>query len=201
MAIHYGASAVGLVGKMPSGPGVIEDQLIKEIAATVPPPIATFLLTSETKAESILSHHYLTHTNTLQLVDYLEFDQYKQLHDELPWIKLVQVVHVIDEDDIERAKAVAPYVDALLLDSGNPNLAVKILGGTGNTHNWNISRKIREAVDIPVFLAGGINAGNVKEAVEAVGPWGIDLCSSVRTHGKLDEEKLKVFFEQVNEIK
>lgn len=201
LAIRYGASAVGLVGKMPSGPGVIEDQLIKQIAATVPPPVATFLLTSETKAEHILSHHYLTHTNTLQLVDYLEFDQYNHLHEELPWIKLVQVVHVIDEDDIRRAEAVAPFVDALLLDSGNPNLAVKVLGGTGNTHNWNISRKIREAVNIPVFLAGGINAGNVKEAVEAVQPWGIDLCSSVRTNGNLDETKLKSFFEQVNEIK
>ena len=198
LAIRYGASALGLVGKMPSGPGVIEDVLIKQIASTVPPPIATFLLTSETKAENILEHHYLTHTNTLQLVDYLEYDQYDRLHAELPWIKLVQVIHVLDNYDVERAVEVAPYVDALLLDSGNPNLAVKVLGGTGNTHNWMISRKIRETVPIPVFLAGGLNANNVREAIETVEPWGLDLCSSVRTNGQLDEAKLKAFFDAVN---
>jgi phosphoribosylanthranilate isomerase len=198
MAIKYGASALGLVGKMPSGPGMIEDAAIKHIAATVPPPIATFLLTSETKAERILEHHYLTHTNTLQLVDYLEYDQNDRLHDELPWIKLVQVIHVLDETDIERAIAITPYVDALLLDSGNPNLAVKVLGGTGSTHNWAISRKIRETVPVPVFLAGGLNYSNVRQAIETVEPWGLDLCSSVRTNGKLDEQKLEAFF---NEIK
>lgn len=197
LAIKHGASALGLVGRMPSGPGVIEDEMIKRIAARVPPPIATFLLTSEVKAENILRHHYLTHTNTLQLVDYLELDQYKQLHDELPWIKLVQVIHVLDESDIDRALAVSPFVDALLLDSGNPNLDVKVLGGTGNTHNWAISRKIRETVPIPVFLAGGLHAGNVRQAIEAVEPWGLDLCSGVRTNGKLDEQKLEEFFKEV----
>lgn len=197
LAVKYGAAALGLVGRMPSGPGVIEDDMIKLIATRVPPPIATFLLTSEVKAENILKHHYLTHTNTLQLVDYLELDQYKQLHDELPWIKLVQVIHVLDEFDIDRALAVSPFVDALLLDSGNPNLDVKVLGGTGNTHNWAISRKIRESVPIPVFLAGGLHAGNVRQAIEAVEPWGLDLCSGVRTNGKLDERKLEAFFAQV----
>jgi len=196
LAVSYGASALGLVGRMPSGPGVIEDEMIKRIAAQVPPPVATFLLTSEVKAANILKHHYLTHTNTLQLVDYLELDQYKQLHDELPWIKLVQVIHVLDESDIDRALAVSPFVDALLLDSGNPKLDVKVLGGTGNTHNWAISRKIRESVPIPVFLAGGLNAGNVRQAIEAVEPWGLDLCSGVRTNGKLDERKLGDFFKQ-----
>jgi phosphoribosylanthranilate isomerase len=199
MAIRYGASALGLVGKMPSGPGVIEDSMIKTIAARVPPPVATFLLTSETKAENILDHHYLTHTNTLQLVDYLDIPHYHMLHKELPWIKLVQVIHVLTEADIERAVEIAPHVDALLLDSGNPNLSVKVLGGTGNTHDWSISRKIRESVRIPVFLAGGLNASNVRQAIEAVEPWGLDLCSGVRTEGKLDERKLEQFFNAVNQ--
>ncbi len=198
LAIKYGASALGLVGHMPSGPGVIEDEMIKSIAASVPPPISTFLLTSETTADNILRHHYLTHTNVLQLVDYIEIDQYQRLHDSLPWIKLVQVVHVLDESDISRAEQIAPYVDALLLDSGNPHLAVKLLGGTGNTHDWTISRKIRYGVDIPVFLAGGLHADNVRQAIETVNPWGIDLCSGVRTNGNLDEEKLALFFKALD---
>lgn len=198
LATAYGASALGLVGKMPSGPGVIEDDLIKTIARSIPPGVSSFLLTSETKAEHILAHHYLTHTNTLQLVDYLEPDQYAQLHQTLPWIKLVQVIHVLDEHDIERAQQYAPYVDALLLDSGNPNLQVKILGGTGKTHNWEISRKIVEMVPVPVFLAGGLNADNVKQAIDAVQPYGVDICSGVRTDGKLDERKLEAFAKAVN---
>jgi phosphoribosylanthranilate isomerase len=197
LAVRYGASAIGLVGKMPSGPGVIEDSLIRTIADHIPPAVSSFLLTSEVRAESILEHHYLTHTNTLQLVDYLELETYDRLHRELPWIKLVQVIHVINEEDIVRAKQVEPYVDALLLDSGNPNLAVKILGGTGNIHNWNISRTIRDEVNIPVFLAGGLHAGNVRDAIETVEPYGLDLCSGVRTNGKLDEEKLDAFFAAV----
>lgn len=196
-AIKFGASALGLVGRMPSGPGVIEDQLIKQIAASVAPPVATFLLTSETKANSIVENHYKTYTNTLQLVDYLEYDVYEELKTLLPSIKLVQVIHVMNERDIERAQRVAPYVHALLLDSGNPNLSVKVLGGTGNTHDWKISRKIKDAVSIPVFLAGGLNPTNVKRAIEEVEPYGVDICSGVRTNGKLDEYKLEQFFKQI----
>lgn len=199
LAIRYGASALGLVGKMPSGPGVIEDAMIRSIAAIAPPPVATFLLTSEVKAQAILDHHYLTHTNTLQLVDYLETNQYGRLRETLPWIRLVQVIHVIDERDVERSLSVAPFVDALLLDSGNPNLRVKVLGGTGNTHDWSISRRIRELSTAPVFLAGGLHAGNVREAIDAVEPFGLDLCSGVRTDGNLDERKLEAFFDAVNQ--
>lgn len=199
MAIRYGASAIGLVGKMPSGPGPIEDEQIKHIAAIVPPPIASFLLTSETTSQAILDHHYRTHTNTLQLVDYLDHDHYGKLKQELPYVKLVQVIHVLDEQDLDRALEVAPYVDALLLDSGNPNLSVKVLGGTGNTHNWSISRKICQQSPIPVFLAGGLKHDNVRAAMEAVEPYGLDLCSGVRTDGNLDERKLELFFNAVNQ--
>jgi phosphoribosylanthranilate isomerase len=179
---------------MPSGPGVISDELIYAIAKVVPPPIATFLLTSETTAPQIIAHQQKVKTNTIQLVDALKSGTYQEIKTALPTIKLVQVIHVIDEKSVEEAIEVAHWVDALLLDSGNPNLAIKELGGTGKTHNWNLSRKIRESVDIPLFLAGGIRAENVKEAIETVAPFGLDLCSSVRTNGKLDAWKLEQFF-------
>jgi phosphoribosylanthranilate isomerase len=194
LAIEAGAAALGLVGNMPSGPGVISDELIYAIAKVVPPPIATFLLTSETTAPQIIAHQQKVKTNTIQLVDALKSGTYQEIKTALPTIKLVQVIHVIDEKSVEEAIEVAHWVDALLLDSGNPNLAIKELGGTGKTHNWNLSRKIRESVDIPLFLAGGIRAENVKEAIETVAPFGLDLCSSVRTNGKLDAWKLEQFF-------
>lgn len=193
MAISFGASALGLVGNMPSGPGVIEDNLIRSIAQSVPPSIATFLLTSETTAEEIIAHHHRTLTNTIQIVDALIDEKYDALRAALPQVKLVQVVHVINEQSIDEALRLAASVDALLLDSGNPNLAVKELGGTGRTHNWKLSRQIVEQSKIPVFLAGGINSKNVKAALDEVQPFGLDLCSSVRTNGLLDAWKLEEF--------
>ncbi|MBK7097390.1 MAG: phosphoribosylanthranilate isomerase [Sphingobacteriales bacterium] len=193
----YGASALGLVGHMPSGPGVIGDELIYDIARSVPPPIATFLLTSETKAENIIAHYRKAQTTTIQIVDEPEDREYDLLKNELPHVKLVQVIHVIDDQSVKEAIEVSGFVDALLLDSGNPNLPVKELGGTGRTHNWELSRKIRDSISIPLFLAGGLNKDNVRQAVEAVSPFGLDLCSSVRTNGKLDSQKLKDFFNAI----
>lgn len=199
-AIAFGAAAIGLVGAMPSGPGPISDEEIFRIARMVPPPIATFLLTSEQTAQGIVEHHRRTQTSTIQIVDELVGRDYAAIREALPVIKLVQVIHVIDEKSVGEAAEVAEYVDAILLDSGNPNLAVKELGGTGRRHDWRLSRKIVETCGKPVFLAGGLNADNVREAIETVQPFGLDLCSGVRTGGKLDLRKLELFFTAVHII-
>jgi phosphoribosylanthranilate isomerase len=192
LAVAAGASALGLVSEMPSGPGVISDELIAEIAAQVPPPVATFLLTCRQEADEIILQHRYCRTSTIQLVDYVPIVQ--QLRAGLPGIKLVQVIHVVDEESLAEARTSAPFVDALLLDSGNQKLPVKELGGTGRTHDWALSRAIRAACDQPVFLAGGLNRDNVVDAVRTVQPFGLDLCSGVRTRGVLDAEKLAGFF-------
>jgi len=197
IAAEAGASALGLVGLMPSGPGVISDELIFQIAKTVPLPLATFLLTSETSVIEIIKHHQRTQTNTIQLVDALSRDSYKELREALPGIKLVQVIHVLDEGSVAEAIEIAGLVDAILLDSGNPNLPVKELGGTGRIHDWTLSRKIRDSVNVPVFLAGGLNYENIRQAIDTVQPFGIDVCSGVRTNGKLDKEKLDLFIGEV----
>lgn len=197
-AIGMGAHAIGLVSDMPSGPGIIGDEEIKLIAASVPAHILSFLLTCKTGAEEITEQHRHAGTNTIQLVDEIALEDYNKLRSSLPGVKLVQVIHVIDEHSREQALEVSPHVDALLLDSGNPSLKVKELGGTGRTHNWALSRKIRESAAVPVYLAGGLKPENVREAIEAVEPFAVDLCSGVRTDGKLDPYKLEKFFEAVN---
>jgi len=196
-AIQFGASALGLVANMPSGPGVISDELIMTISSSVPPPIATFMLTSETSAQQIIEHHKRTLTNTIQIVDELAEGTYEAIKRALPAIKIVQVIHVIDEKTIDEAIKISNFVDALLLDSGNPSLEIKELGGTGRVHNWQISKKIVEQSNIPVFLAGGLTADNVRQAIEQVQPFGLDLCSGVRTDKKLDPHKLEKFFDNI----
>ena len=200
LAIKYGASALGLVSAMPSGPGVISEELIEEITEKIPPGISTFLLTSKQSVEEIIGQQRRCKTNTVQICDKIVQGSYIQLKKALPGIKIVQVIHITGEEALDEAIGVSKNVDTLLLDSGNQKLAVKELGGTGRTHDWTISRKIVDSVKIPVFLAGGLNAENVADAVRHVRPFGVDICSGVRTNGKLDEKKMKSFFTNLNTV-
>lgn len=194
LAVRHGASALGLVGHMPSGPGVIGDDLIAEIAAAAPPAVATFLLTSETEPDAIVDHVRECGTSTVQLVDAVKPAAYGALRKALPHVKIVQVIHVTGPDSVAEARECANHADALLLDSGRPSAAVKELGGTGRVHDWSLSQRIVAEVPRPVFLAGGLNPDNAAEAAWAVQPFGLDLCTGVRTGGHLDEAKLKAFF-------
>ena len=197
LAIEHGASAVGLVSAMPSGPGPIPETLIAEIAATIPPGVSSFLLTCAQDAHAIIDQQRRLKVNTIQLCDRLPSGAHKTLREALPGVSLVQVVHVTGPESVAEAIAVAPNVDAVLLDSGNQSLAIKELGGTGRTHDWSLSRKIREAIDIPLFLAGGLKPHNVADAIQEVQPFGIDVCSGLRTNGALDRHKLAEFFTQI----
>jgi len=198
MAINHGASAIGLVSAMPSGPGPIPEELIAEIAATIPPGVATFLLTCKQDVEAIIDQQRRLRVNTIQICDRLETGSYEQLRQALPGVSLVQVVHVSGAESVSEAVSVARFVDAILLDSGNQSLPIKELGGTGRTHDWNVSREIVKEVPVPVFLAGGLRSDNVADAVRTVGPFGVDVCTGVRTNGELDEVKLRAFFAAVH---
>jgi len=197
LAIDHGASAVGLVSAMPSGPGPIPEDLIAEIAATVPPGVSSFLLTCQQDAAAIIDQQKRVRVNTIQICDRLLEGSYARLREALPGVSLVQVVHVTGEEAVDEAIAIAPEVDAILLDSGNQSLAVKELGGTGRTHDWRLSRAIREAIDVPLFLAGGLKPENVAQAIEEVQPFGVDVCSGLRTEGRLDPQKLAAFFNAI----
>ena len=193
LAIRHGASALGLVSEMPSGPGVIDEAQIAQIAAAVPPPVATFLLTSKTDLAEIIAQQRRCRTSTIQLCDRLTRGTHRDLRAALPGVSIVQVIHVNGEEAITEALEAAPEVNAILLDSGNQNLPVKQLGGTGRTHDWSLSRRIREAVEVPVFLAGGLNPANAAEAFRQVRPFGLDVCSGVRSGGVLNNTKLRDF--------
>lgn len=197
LAVKYGASALGLVSEMPSGLGPIPEELIKEIAAIIPPGITSVLLTSKTDTKQIIEQQRNCGVNAIQIVDRLEKGSYDDFKKNIPGIPIIQVIHVAGEESIEDALSVAPYVNAILLDSGNPFLKVKELGGTGRTHDWNISRKIRELVKVPIFLAGGLNPDNVKKAIHQVQPFAVDVCSGIRSNVHLDEKKLSNFIDQI----
>ncbi|HEY9820725.1 MAG TPA: phosphoribosylanthranilate isomerase [Candidatus Sericytochromatia bacterium] len=198
LAIDYGASALGLVSEMPSGPGMVSEGLIAQVASLVPPAVSSFLLTSKVDTLAIIAQQRRLGVSTIQICDRLHSGTHDDLRQALPGIAIVQVLHITGSESIEEAVSIAPHVHGILLDSGNQSLATKELGGTGRIHNWEISRRIRELVDVPVFLAGGLTPENVTTAIEQVEPFGVDVCSGVRTDGKLDEMKLSRFFEKVS---
>lgn len=197
LAVRHGASAIGLVSHMPSGPGVIPEALISEIAVTVPPGVATVLLTSLVSSADIVAQQKRCRVNTLQLCDRVDHGDYSDLREALPGVGIVQVVHVTGEESVTEAIEVASWVDAILLDSGNKDLPVKELGGTGRTHDWAVSAQIVSRLSVPIYLAGGLRPDNVSEAIQQVKPFGVDLCTGVRTAGKLNEAKLEKFMRQV----
>ncbi len=192
-AVRHGAAAIGLVSAMPSGPGPIPADRIRAIAATVPSGVGTFLLTAATDAATIVRQARDLGVSTVQLVDRTPREVHRTVKKALPRIAIVQVVHVVDESSLVEAREVSRRVDALLLDSGRPDLPVRELGGTGRVHDWALSREIRASVDVPVYLAGGLRADNVREAIETVRPFAVDLCTGVRRGGRLDEDLLAGF--------
>lgn len=200
-AVAAGADALGFVGAMPSGPGPITDEQAHEAAAACPPGVTPFLLTSESEPEAIADHARRVGVRVVQIVRHLDPAVHLAVRRAEPFLRLVQVIHVEDEHALELARGYGHTADALLLDSGRPSLTVAELGGTGRTHDWEISRRIVHDSPLPVWLAGGLTAHNVFEAIEAVNPFGVDLCSGVRTAGRLDARKLAAFFGAVRAAK
>lgn len=197
LAIAHGADAIGLVGEMPSGPGIIGDDLVREIAAIAPPTVETFLLTSRVTADGIADHVEYCRTTTVQIVQHIAADQYHQLIERLPGIRRVQVIHIEDRSALDLIERYAPYVHAFLLDSGRPNAAVAEYGGTGRAHDWSISAEFIRRSPKPVFLAGGLNPENVRNAIKTVSPFGVDLCSGIRTNNQLDALLLDQFTQNI----
>jgi phosphoribosylanthranilate isomerase len=193
LALDAGADALGFVMRMPSGPGPIAESLARDIIATVPANVPTFMLTSEIEADAILAQLETTGANAVQIVDFVTPRTRQRLRDAMPELRIVQVVHVTGPESVDEACIAAQTSDMILLDSGNPTAKIRELGGTGRVHDWTVSRKIREAIDVPLWLAGGLRADNVTAAIEAVRPYGVDVCSGVRTGGALDEPKVRAF--------
>ncbi len=181
---------------MPSGPGCIDEETIADIANHVRGRVETFLLTCKTDPAAIANQWMRCGTTTLQLVDHetAKPEKIQQLRELTNGARLIQVIHVEDESSIRLANEVSGLVDGLLLDSGRPNAPVRELGGTGKVHDWRLSRRIvEENPGVDIWLAGGLNPSNVGDVMEKVSPTGLDVCSGLRTSGRLDEEKLSRF--------
>lgn len=197
LAAQAGAAAAGLVGPMPSGPGQLDDGTIRDLASQSPDGLMTVLLTSRTGRDKIIDQVRFCQPAAVQLVDQVEPGTAEALRDAFPGITVMQVIHVNGPQSLTEAAVAWESADMLLLDSGNPEAATRTLGGTGNTHDWSLSARIVATCPKPVWLAGGLNPGNVADAIRAVRPHGVDVCSGLRPSGVLDPALLAHFTAQV----
>ena len=119
-----------------------------------------------------------------------------------PGLRVLQAVGVDGPEAIDRAKYFAGFCDMLILDSIAPGIAG--IGAAGRTHDWSIDAEIVRSVPCHVVLAGGLDAENVRAAIEAVRPWGVD--SFTRTSDRLPDggsrkniEKVRAFVQAARE--
>lgn len=198
LAIRAGVDALGLVGAMPSGPGVIADDAIRAIALAMPAAVSGLLLTQERTAEAIAQHVSRCAVSTVQVVNHVDPEELGRLRAMMPWLRIVQVIHVESADALGLLGAYERHADTFLLDSGSPAAAVPLLGGTGRVHDWSVSAEFVRRSELPVFLAGGLTPENVGEAIRLVQPYGLDICSGIRSDGVLDERKLQRYVAAVD---
>lgn len=197
MASEAGADLVGLVGPMPSGAGVQTAETCRSIAASAPAWVTPVLLTSSETAEAIAQDVRFTAVRAVQLVRHVARSVHAALAERLPDVRRFQVIHVEDGGALDLVDHYGTDPDAFILDSGRPS--ADELGGTGRLHDWEISAALVRRAQGPVFLAGGLNPDNAADALRTVRPFGLDVCSGVRTADRLDRAKLHAFMSAVAE--
>ncbi len=192
-AIRLGADAIGLlVGQEHASRDFITPALAASIARQLPPFCAIVLATHINSVKEVLQLANFIGVNALQLHGDSTPEDIIQIRKNLPNIKIIKSVHVVDNKSTGAVGKYIGVVDAILLDT--INLKTKQIGGTGKTHDWNISRKIVEEYDIPIVLAGGLSPDNVAEAVKFVKPYGVDVNTGTKGEdGFKDYGKLELF--------
>jgi len=199
-AVSFGAAAIGMAAETPTGGRALTHAEIARIVAAVPETTGTFLMTTRRSAIELAELARNAGVNTIQLWDEPDPDAYAHLRSAVPGISIVQSIPVMGEGAIETAISVSPRVDALLLDSASRSVPVRWEEQHGRTHDWRISRRIADAVSIPVILSGGLTHLNVADAIRAVRPYGVEVCSGVRTKGQLNTTLLVQFLEVMGRI-
>jgi len=196
MAAKFGADALGfLIGIRHKSEDVILPEEAKKIISACPPFVTTVMVTHLLESESIISLFREIGTTAIQLHDEIKLDEIKAIRKALPTVRLIKAVHITDlKESLRRARIFERIVDAIVLDT--INLKEDRIGGTGLTHDWQISKQIKESVSIPIILAGGLNPSNVQEAIRTVRPYAVDVNTGVkkdRYDRVKDPAKLKDF--------
>lgn len=189
-AVAAGADAVGfLMGITHVTQDAVTPETAAAMVATLPPFIVPVAVTHLTKPSDLIRIVELSRCTTLQIQDMVTPDDIAEVREALPYLRIMKAVHVMDESAIATAKYFSDTADAILLDTRTADR----IGGTGITHDWNISAKIVKECSCPVILAGGLTPENVTEAITRVRPYAVDVHTGVKKNGVRDAERTRAF--------
>ncbi|MFW6039529.1 MAG: phosphoribosylanthranilate isomerase [Gemmatimonadota bacterium] len=200
-AVSFGAAAIGIASGVPGSTEELDDDQIAAVTASVRDDIGTFLLTALEDPNEIAAKAERCGVNTVQLWEALPPEAYIELRRAAPGLSVAQSIHMGEGNPVERALEMAGVADALVLGSTNPEPPFRWTSPHGRTHDWEASRRIVAAVNVPVILSGGLTRRNVADAVRLVRPYGVEVCSGVRTDGGLDTSLLVQFLESVARVR
>ena len=184
-AIEAGADAIGLVFYEKSPRNVTLEQA-EEIMSVVPPFVTTVSLFVNSEQQRI--EEVITRVKPDLLQFHGDEDEPFCCHFDRPYIKAVRVQA---DADLHQICNQYPTAKGILLDSYTKGVP----GGTGEVFDWQM---IPPDLALPLILAGGLNSGNVAEAIAIASPWAVDVSSGVEASpGKKDVRKINLFVQEV----
>ncbi|WP_394742187.1 phosphoribosylanthranilate isomerase [Natronococcus roseus] len=191
-AVEAGADAVGLISEVPVDTHrEIEPERARSLAAAAPPFVTTVLVTMPETPEAAIELVERVGADAVQLHGTLEPDEVASVREAVD--ATVLVVLEAGESDAATAEAYDAVADGLLVDTP----AAEGGGGTGETHDWELTRELAADLDSPLVLAGGLTPENVAEAVRAVDPFAVDVASGIENaEGRTDPEAIRTFVER-----
>ena len=196
LACELGADMLGFVVEVPSSPRSLSLEEAARLMELVPEDVRSVIVTVPQGLRRVLEAYKRLKPDILQIHGHLELSG---LREEIPNVKIVKALGMRSSSVIEEALKCSKFVDGFLADSPHPGK----FGGTGLTHDWSLSKRLRDAVyPKPFILAGGLNPENVESAVRLVKPYAVDVSSGVELKpGMKDPEKLEAFIIRAKSVR
>lgn len=187
-ALQAGADAVGFIVEIEQSRRCISASAARELIEMVPPFVASVAVIHPRDLDDALRLAEDTGADLLQIHSRLKREELRRLRDSVS-----QRIIIACRAEGDEALQMAPLADAILLDTCKNG----VLGGTGETHDWNLSARLVRELKVPVVLAGGLGPDNVCQAVRTVRPHAVDVASGVEVEGRKDRGRMEQFVEQV----
>lgn len=190
IALSAGADAVGFItGTNYKSEDAVTKSCAKKLVLSLPPFVASVAVTHLQNPQDLIDIIDETGCSTLQIQNDVSLEDMDIVKNGLPHTKIIKAVHVTGIEAIEKAEMFSKTADAIILDTKTETR----IGGTGITHDWNISAEIVKRLNKPVILAGGLSPSNLAEAIEKVKPYAVDVHSGVKKNGARDFYLTKSF--------
>jgi phosphoribosylanthranilate isomerase len=181
--VDSGADAVGML--LAPSPRRIPAEQARDIVESLPPFVTPVIVMMPSAAEEAIEAARAISPGALQLQGDEPPEMLVKIKRALPGVRLIKAVHVGGGDELVKARLYENVADAILLDTVSPER-----GGSGQTHDWSVSKKVVASIKKPVVLAGGLTPYNVAGAIKAVRPYAVDVASGVEAEGRIKDMAL-----------